>query len=325
VVFLSLCFDLLALVYLATLTGGLRSPIMQGQLVYTVLFALIYPTPLAILPPLLILPVVTKIEQLLGTQMAVRDLLLLLWYFVVNVILVYVVVYLDRREEESFRELDQLQRRRRQGALTEERSRIAREMHDGLGAILSSLVIQTEYLLSQTEPADGEPAPGPPGAPPALVKELRELHRTGQEGIEELRRAVSMMRDDYDLTSALEDMCAAVTTRAAMPVSFTGTGRERPLAADQQLTVYRVLQECLANAVRHAQARAIDVTLAYEDDAAVLTVRDDGVGFDPAASRKGHYGLTGMRERAVRAGGEIAIEARPGAGSRITLVLPYRY
>jgi two-component system sensor histidine kinase DegS len=332
VVFGSLCFDLLALVYLITVTGGLRSPVMQGQIVYTVFFAMIFPSPLAILPPLLTLPVVTKIEQLLGTQMATRDLMLLLWYFVVNVIIVYVVVYLDRREEESFRELDHMQQRRRRYALTEERNRIAREMHDGLGAILSSMVIETEYVQTQLRElkapgatGDGTPEGADDDPHDAILAEVGELRRTGQEGMEELRRAVSMMRDDFDLVVALEDQCASRVARTGVDIELVVNGREIPLVPDQQLACFRVLQESLSNAIRHAQPTAISVVLAFEEDAAILKVSDDGQGFDPATHKSGHYGLSTMRERAQSTRGDLTVTSKPGQGTNVTLTLPYRH
>lgn len=334
VVFASLCFDLLALVYLITVTGGLRSPVMQGQVVYTVFFAIIFPSPLAILPPLLTLPVVTKIEQLLGTQMATRDLMLLLWYFVVNVIIVYVVVYLDRREEESFRELDRMQQKRRRYALIEERNRIAREMHDGLGAILSSIVIETEYVQTQlrdlkaTVPlADDAGADADSSDDPhdAILAEVEELRRTGQEGMEELRRAVSMMRDDFDLVVTLQEQCASRVARTGADIELVVQGREIPLVPDQQLACFRVLQESLSNAIRHAQPSSIAVTLDYEPDAAILTVTDDGQGFDPATRKSGHYGLSTMRERAQSTRGDLTVTSEPGQGTQVTLTLPYRH
>ncbi len=322
VVFVSLCFDLLALVYLITVTGGLRSPVMQGQIVYTVFFAIIFPRPLAILPPLLTLPVVTKIEQLLGTQMATRDLMLLTWYFVVNVIIVYVVVYLDRREEESFQELDRMQQRRRRYALTEERNRIAREMHDGLGAILSTIVIETEYV--QTRMADVLRDPPSKDACQEILSEVEELRRTGLEGIEELRRAVSMMREDFDLVVALEDHCATRGARTGVQVTFEVLGREVPLAPDQQLACYRVLQESLSNALRHAQATQVRVVLHFQADAALLTVIDDGKGFDPEEKRRGHYGLSTMAERAMAARGNLQVLSSEGEGTQVQMTLPYR-
>jgi signal transduction histidine kinase len=325
-VFVSLCLDLLALIYLVSITGGLRSPVMMGQIIYTVFFAAIFPSPLAILPPLLTLPVVTKIEQLLGTQMATRDLMLLLWYFLLNVIIVYVVVYLDRREEESFRELDTMQRRRRRFALNEERSRIAREMHDGLGAILSSIVIETEYLATQLKEMELlSEDPQRRARYAGLRQELQDLRRTGKDGMEELRRAVSMMRDDFDLVVALEEHCLNRSGRGGPRIEFSSRGVEQPLAPDQQLACFRILQESLSNALRHGSPTRVDVELAFEPDAAVLTVTDDGAGFDPELVRKGHYGLQNMRERAHVISAGLHIDSTPGEGTRVRLALPYRF
>ncbi len=326
VVFSSLCLDLLALIYLVSITGGLSSPVMMGQIIYTVFFAVIFPSPLAILPPLMTLPVVAKIAQLLGTQMATRDLLLVLWYFLLNVIIVYVVVYLDRREEESFRELDTLQRRRRRYALTEERNRIAREMHDGLGAILSSIVIETEYLATQLKEMEVVARDAQDQARYSELRgELQELRRTGKDGMEELRRAVSMMRDDFDLVVALEEHCLNRSSRKGPAVVFSTRGMERILAPDQQLVCFRILQEGLSNALKHGQPTRIDVSLTFEDDAATLTVQDDGAGFDPKTPVKGHYGLENMRERARAINAGLRVTSQPGAGTRISLTLPYRF
>lgn len=325
VTFGSLCVDLVALVYLVTVTGGLRSPLMQGQLIYTVFFATIFPKPLAILPPLLTIPLVAKIEQLIGTQMAIRDLMLLAWYFVVNVILVYVVVYLDRREVESYRELDRQQRRQRHLALAEERNRIARDMHDGLGAILSSVVIEAEYLETQLEALrDDVPEAPLRSRCDGLGQELRELRKTSREGMEELRRAVSMMREDFDLVLALEEHCAARTPPEGVEILFSSGGVERPLAPDQQLACYRILQEALSNALAHARARRIDVRLEHGSARATLTIRDDGDGFDPGATVSGHYGLQTMRERAAKSAGELEVRSARGEGTTVRAAFTYR-
>jgi len=325
VTFASLCVDLIALVYLVTVTGGLRSPLMEGQLVYTVFFATIFPKPLAILPPLLTLPLVAKIEQLIGTQMAIRDLMLLVWYFVVNVILVYVVVYLDRREVQSYLELDRHQRRRRHLALAEERNRIARDMHDGLGAILSSVVIEAEYLETQLGELRHEVQdPELRTRCSRLQQEVQELRRTSREGMEELRRAVSMMRDDFDLVLALEEHCVARTPPEGVSIRFSAGGVERPLGPDQQLACYRILQEALSNALGHARPSQIDVNLRFEPERAVLAIRDDGVGFDPDGVASGHYGLQNMRERATKCGGDLEVRSTLGQGTTIRALFAYR-
>jgi signal transduction histidine kinase len=90
-----------------------------------------------------------------------------------------------------------------------------------------------------------------------------------------------------------------------------------------QLTLFRVLQECLSNSAKHAQARSVDVKIAYGADHVVLSVRDDGKGFDAARTPAGHYGLLNMRERAMKVGGQLIVDTAPGKGSHITLQIPF--
>jgi signal transduction histidine kinase len=310
--FVSLCLDILIVIYLVGSSGGLRSPLMPTQLVFTLFFALLFPSPLAILPPLLTLPIVAKIDQLLGASLGGGDILLVLWYSVLNCMVVWAVVYANAREEVSLREILALQRERRRAMLAEERARLAREIHDGLGASLSGVVLQAEYLETQV------PAEAP------LARDVHELRAAAAEGMEELRRAVSMMRDDFDLVPALEDAVAQFGARHRLEARVESSGVERTLDPETQLCLFRVLKEALANVARHAAARSVTVTLRFEDDTVRLRVADDGHGFDPAAARPGHYGLRNMHERAERSGGTLTVTSAPGQGTAVELAVPLR-
>jgi two-component system sensor histidine kinase DegS len=310
--FASLCLDIVVLISLCAASGGLRSPLMPTQLVFTLLFALLFPSPLAILPPLLTLPLVAKIDQLLGARLGGSDILLLLWYSCLNTVVVWAVVYLDSREAQSFREVIALQRERRRAMLAEERARLAREIHDGLGAALSGVLLQAEYLETQA----------PEGTP--LGKEVRELRASAAEGMDELRRAVQMMRDDFDLVPALEDHVAQFGARLRLEAHFESSGVERTLDPQTQLCFFHVLKEALANVARHSGGHRVHVTLRFDEQEAALRVVDDGDGFDPAEARPGHYGLRNMRERAERVGGVLSIASDPGRGTTVELRAPYR-
>jgi len=308
--FLTLCLDLLTLVYLTTASGGLHSPLMPTQVVFTVLFALMFPKPLAILPPLLTLPVVARIQQILGAeQMPLADIFLLIYYTVLNFILVYVIVYLNEREESQTSEIVGLQKELGELAVIEERNRIAREIHDGLGANLGSVVLQADYLAEQT-------------GDPVLLNEIGELKNTVEESIDELRRSVSMMRAGLALAPALEDLCASFHERAGLEVNFESVGRERRVHPECQLAVFRVLQETLHNVQKHARATRVEVRVVFHDDRVELSARDDGQGFDPGQGRSGHFGILHMKERARRVGGELAVESRPGEGAEVCLAVP---
>jgi len=309
--FVTLCLDLLVLVYLSAASGGLHSPLLATELLFTTLFAILFPKPLAIVPPLLTLPVVAKIDQILGNrEVALYELLILLWYSAMNFIVVYVVVYLNEREEGAHREVVQLHQDLRELAVIEERNRLAREIHDGLGASLSSLIIQTEYIEQLCHE-------------PELKKEIHELKGAAEESIDELRRSLQMMRKDFDLLHSLDEYCRLCSERYKLAVHFETEGSERALGGEGQLTLFRILQESLTNAAKHAEAKSVQVKLTFDDDAVLMAVRDDGKGFDPSTTPKGHYGLLNMRERAGKIMGRVDVESAPGKGTLVALAIPY--
>ena len=314
VTYLTLCFDLVIMLILIAkpvVNGGLTNPLLATQLLFTTLFAILFPKPLAILPPLLALPLVTTLDQLLDRSTAPIELLTVLWYSALNVIIVYVLVYLNEREAAAHREVVGLQGELKELAVVEERNRLAREIHDGLGASLSSLIIQSEYLL-QIAKDD------------ALKAEIGELKASAEESIEELRRSLRMMREDFEISRGLEDYIVTFRERTQLDVQFEREGYPERLPPDAQLTLFRVLQECLSNAARHAEAEQVKVKLAYANGKVHLAVRDDGKGFDPRHTPHGNYGLLNMRERAMKLGGEIVIDSTPGSGAQISLTLPVR-
>jgi two-component system, NarL family, sensor histidine kinase DegS len=309
VIFGSLCLDLLVFLSLLAMSGGIKSPLMPTQLVFTMLFALLYPSPLAIIPPLLTLPVVAKLDQILGTQTLPGDLLLLLWFSALNITVVYVMVYLEGRERSAFQQVVELQHHHRESALTGERTRIAREIHDSVGAALSGVLLQAEYLLPRAET-------------PELRAELEELRETAAQGIDELRRAVSVMRHEFDLTASAADYVEAFGQRHHVAARFESEGLEPDLEPEVQLVLFRVLQEALANVARHAAAKGVEVRFRFSEGLAGLRVSDDGKGFDPASVVAGHYGLRNMSERAARLGGTLRITSEPGQGTRLEVEVP---
>jgi signal transduction histidine kinase len=312
VTYVTLCLDLMIAVVLINkpeVGGGLQSPLLATQLLFTTLFAILFPRPLAILPPLLALPITTRIDLLLNRSVTAIELLTVLWYSALNFIIVYVIVYLNEREAAGHREVVQLQGDLKDLAVLEERNRLAREIHDGLGASLSSLIIQSEYLLqlAKEEPLRGE---------------IRELKASAEESIEELRRNLQMMREDFELDRGVDEYIKTFRERTQLPVTFERSGVPGKLDPDAQLAIFRVLQECLSNAVKHAEAKSVQVKLDFDPNRVVLAVHDDGKGFDPAAQKMGHYGLRNMRERAIKIGGDLIIDSRPGEGAKFAFSIP---
>ncbi|MFZ5468376.1 MAG: sensor histidine kinase [Myxococcota bacterium] len=310
--YVTLCFDLFITVILIAKPqtgGGLQSPLLATQLLFTTLFAILFPKPLAIIPPLLALPITTRLDQLLNRTPTAVELLTLLWYSALNFIIIYVVVYLNEREVAAHREVLELQGDLKELAVLEERNRLAREIHDGLGASLSSLIIQSEYLLQLTQDEK-------------LKGEIRELKASAEESIEELRRNLRMMREDFDLGAGLEDYVKTFRERTQLDVRFHKTGQHLRLAPDVQLALFRVLQESLSNAAKHAGASRVDVRLDFSPEQVHLCVSDDGRGFQADGARPGHYGLIHMKERALKVGAQLIIDSAPGKGAQVSFSVP---
>ncbi len=316
VFFLSLCLDILALGSVIVLTGGLASPLMSGHILYAVFFAILYPHPLAILPPLLLLPVIAKISQLTGTEVPGRDLALLLWYSGLDLIIVYVVVYFDLQENLQFRNILQFTQEKQRLGRVAERQRMAREMHDGLGAILSTIKIQSEFVceLAQDESE--------------LKTEARELEQRTNLALAELRRAVRILRDDFDLTNSLEELIVNLSSIWKFEAKLKTNLETRTLPVNRQLHLYRIVQEALTNAGKHAHAKIVTVQLMYDEappewaaefsGAGIrLEITDDGQGFPVEQQKQGHYGLVHLQERAAEMGGACRISSAPDAGTTI--------
>jgi signal transduction histidine kinase len=306
VMFVTLVLDLGVLFLLIARSGGLASPAMGVQLLFVIFFALLFPNPIAILPPLLVLPgvVMSSLLEHGGFGDAVMRVA---WMAALNCVAVYVIVYLTAREEKQTREILELEQSLRKLGIVEERNRIARDIHDGLGASLSGVIIQAEYLLTLTKKDED------------LQSEVKELKTGAEEAIDEVRRAVSMWRDDFILVPQLENMCTTFTSRHKIPVEIKVTGESPPMAEGQELGVFRILQECLTNIAKHAGAKKVVVDVSFAPDSVLLRIVDDGAGFDPSKTPKNHYGLINMKERARKANGEVSIDSSPGRGTRVEL------
>jgi signal transduction histidine kinase len=161
-----------------------------------------------------------------------------------------------------------------------------------------------------------------PGEVPASLDYLLSLAEAAQS---EMRALIFELRPDAlaseGLVSALSRQGAALQARYDIAVQ-TEVGDEPalPLAVKQEL--YRVAQEALQNAVKHAHANRVDLLLRQSGDAVSLEVQDNGVGFDPQGAFPGHLGLRSMQERVSNLGGTLEIESAPGQGTRILALVP---
>ena len=204
--------------------------------------------------------------------------------------------------------------------LLRERTRLSREIHDTLLQSLVGLTLQFDAIAADA------------GASPTRTGEqLVRMRKQVEEYIREARRSIWSLRsrklERGDLITALRECGEQMTagTGIAFDLTVTGGTARRMLNIEDQ--VLRIGQEAITNAVRHAKATQIQVGVDYGKETLTLEVSDNGFGFDStrvALERSGHYGLTGMKERAEQIGGRLAVISRKGAGTTITLAAPVK-
>jgi signal transduction histidine kinase len=197
-----------------------------------------------------------------------------------------------------------------------ERTRIARELHDTLLQGFVSASMQLHVAVEQV-----------PEASPARTV-LSSAQKLMGQVIEEGRNAVQGLRSDGreagDLAQALSRVSEELALDAPAELRVIVDGVARPLHPTVRDELYRIGHEALLNAIRHARAQRIEVELEYAPRALRLLVRDDGIGVDPEVlrvGRDGHYGLSGIRERAERLGGRLRLWSAPGAGTEVEVVV----
>ncbi len=205
-------------------------------------------------------------------------------------------------------------------AQEEERRRIARELHDEVGQLLTGAKLSQEMLAADL---------------PAELAELREraLENVGliDETMEVVRKLSFDLRpaalDELGLSAALEWHVERYQHQTGLEVTLRQEPLPRELLDHQAMTVYRIVQEALTNVARHASASEVLVEVTCEGRSLRVQVTDNGCGFDAAAvlrvgPAEGHFGLVGLQERATLLGGKARIESSPGQGTRITVELP---
>jgi signal transduction histidine kinase len=203
-----------------------------------------------------------------------------------------------------------------------ERARIARELHDVVAHHISMIAVQAETARLTT-----------PGLPPDGAKRLLAIGDTARTALTEMRRLLGVLREDVGPAvdgpvrapqPGLEQLNALVDEARASGgagARLIVRGAVTPLDPGVQLTAYRIVQEALTNARRHAPGAAVDVELDYTARALLVRVRDNGPGPDPTDDGSGH-GLLGMRERAGMVDGTVTVGRSPGGGCLVEAVLP---
>jgi signal transduction histidine kinase len=199
-------------------------------------------------------------------------------------------------------------------AQEDERRVLSRELHDEVGQAFSAVLMEAENLL------DLDPAP-------EVRCHLDSIRGVAEKGMNEIRNMALLLRpsmlDDFGLLPALEWQAREIGKRTGLRIQVSNELRAEmsgELPEEHKTCVYRVVQEALNNCAQHAQASAVQVRVVQQDSQILVTVQDDGSGFDPDRVRG--LGLLGMEERARHLGGTFQIDSKPGLGALLRVTLP---
>jgi signal transduction histidine kinase len=212
----------------------------------------------------------------------------------------------------------QLQRLTRSAvtAQEEERRRISLELHDDTAQLLSSLLVRLKLLQGVQNLQD-------------LGTRCTELMNLASEATESIRRMATQLRpvalDDLGLVAAIQWYIERFTKREGLQIQLKASGCADRIDPETELVVYRIVQESLRNVAKHAQASTVVISLERVDNKLKVTIKDDGIGFDPMAVRRSDtagMGILGMSERAALVGGTVNIRSQQGSGTTVRVEIP---
>ncbi len=199
----------------------------------------------------------------------------------------------------------------------EDRKKVARELHDQIGQILTSIKMDMTWVSRHLPQSEVQ-----------VLARLAESIELINDGVKAVRIICSGLRpgvlDDLGLAAAIEWQASEFTTRNSIRCEVSVPPIDLHLDGNRATATFRIFQECLTNVIRHAQAKSVRVDLCQEDENILLVVKDDGIGFSEAgfSNSLGSLGLLGMKERAQFCGGDVQISSSPGNGTTVTVRFP---
>ncbi|WP_053369023.1 sensor histidine kinase [Bacillus sp. FJAT-27245] len=203
-------------------------------------------------------------------------------------------------------------------AQEEERRRLSREIHDGPAQMLANVMMRSD-LIERVYREDGI------DAALAEIKSFKQMVRTS---LYEVRRIIYDLRpmalDDLGLVPTLKKYLRTIEDYyKTVKIAFYNLKEERRLPANYEVALFRLIQESVQNALKHAEATEIQVKLEISENAVTVVVKDDGKGFDPKKRKYNSFGIMGMKERVDLLGGQFAISSKPGKGAAVIIQVPF--
>jgi signal transduction histidine kinase len=212
-------------------------------------------------------------------------------------------------------ERKQLEEQARRSTILEERSRMARDVHDTLAQGFTGVVLN----LEAAEEASAD-------LPEEVRNRITRARDVARQNLEEVRRSVLMLSTSTtvrgDLADAIRESVDSVRSNSRVRVGFAVRGTPRHLDARFEENLLRIAQQAMDNALQHAQARGIRIELVFGEKEVRLHIGDNGRGFVIAQPPRCGMGLNGMRERAKEIGGKCELRSQPGKGTRVTVKVP---
>jgi len=202
-----------------------------------------------------------------------------------------------------------------------ERQRIARDLHDETGQSLTAIGMGLRGLSGRLSARNKE-----------ALNTLHKLESLTADSLRELQRLISDLRpshlDDLGLSAALRWYAGKIQEHSSINIRVDIHGEECDLDDAMKITIFRIIQECLNNIIKHAQASHVNIHLQFEEKNVRISIWDNGIGFSVDQVQQRHInrpslGLAGMEERAALLGGVVSIQSRPGYGTEVEALIPY--
>lgn len=309
--FVTLVADLSINLILSRTSGLLLSPLMALHPLFTAMFLLLFHNPALIIPPLLTIPLYTVLTLITSDlESALTFTYALLLYGTLDALIIFFITLVQGQEQRLMKSLVSMEKKMRELALSHERTRIARDFHDGIGAQLTSIVMQCDYMVLEAKES-------------FLLRELLDIRECAVVSMDDMRRSISLLHNDFDIVEQIARLCENMRDRHRLKVETRGVHFLTSLALDQQIACCRIVQEGLNNALKHAQANTIYVIGTRDEKSVSLTIRDDGLGFSEVPRERHHFGLSNMHDRARNIGGNLTIRSEPRCGTEIVLSIAH--
>ncbi|MDC7239161.1 MAG: sensor histidine kinase [Spirochaetales bacterium] len=216
--------------------------------------------------------------------------------------------------KKNLRELNIANGKLEEAGRMKERNRLAHEIHDILGHSLTCISTGLEASLEVA----GE-------SPPLLLRQLRKIKKLSDKGLKDIRRSVNELKEDAiggsSLIPSLKELVENINIPGRQKVMLSIEGKARVMDHDEELTIYRMIQESLTNSIRHGRAYRIVVVLYLKETEVSIEIQDNGSGADQIVE---HFGLSHMKEQIAILGGSLAHQSRPGEGFYTKATIPLR-